>query len=225
MAFVVLVHGFWADGSSWNGVIPELVAAGHTPLAVQLPLTGFADDVAAVRRAAGRAQGPLVLAGHSYGGAVISEAATALPATALVFVAAYALDQGDDVMALSATYPAPGGAAIRPTDDGFLWLDVDAYPDAFCQDVDPAIAAVMARTQGPASVACLSGLTGPAAWHTVPSWYQVSAKDRTISPDAQRWMAERAGATVVEVDAGHAALVSRPRETAELILRAAAGQR
>lgn len=223
MAGIVLVHGFWADGSSWSGVIPRLLSAGHQCVAVQLPLSSFSDDVSAVIRAASRLDGPIVVAGHSYGGVVISEAANAIPsAAALVYIAAYGLDQGDDVNALNERFPpAGGGSAIRPTDDGHLWLDVDGYADAFCADVDPGLASVMARTQGPAALACLTGLTAPPAWKKLPSWYLIAANDRTISPDAQRFMAERMGASATEVASSHAALVSHQEETAGLILQAA----
>ncbi len=224
MAGVILVHGFWADGSSWRGVIPSLVAAGHEPIAVQLPLSTFADDVATVRRAAERISGPLVLAGHSYGDVVISEAAVGTAGvSALAYVSAYAPEFGEDVNEINARFPpASGGAAIRPTEDGHLWLDIGGYRDAFCHDVDAEEAAVMARTQGPASVQCLSGLTQSPAWHDLPCWSLVSTEDRTIAPDAQRFMGERMDATITEVQASHAALVSRPQETAALIAAAAA---
>ena len=224
MTAIILVHGFWADGSSWSSVIPRLLAAGHEPLAVQLPLSDFAADVATVVRAADRVAGPVVLAGHSYGGAVISEAGNHVDrAAALAFVAAYALDAGDDVDDINARFPpAAGGAAIRPTDSGQLWLDVDGYADAFCADVDPAVAAVMARTQGPASFGCLTGLTGPAAWHHIRSRYLVATDDRTISPQAQRWMAERCGASVEELASSHAVPVAHPDATAAFIERACA---
>lgn len=222
MAGIVLVHGFWADGSSWGGVIPRLVAGGHDPIAVQLPLSSFADDVATVRRAAARLEGPIVLAAHSYGGVVISEAAAGLDSVrGLVYVAAYAPELGEDVNALNERFPPASGAAIRPTEDGHLWLDLEGYRDAFCADVDAADAAVMARTQGPASFECLTGLTQAPAWHDQPCWSLIATDDRTIAPDAQRFMAERMNASVTEVAASHAALVSRPAETAEVILAAA----
>lgn len=224
MTSVVLVHGFWADGSSWAGVIPELEAAGYPTIAVQLPLSSFTDDVAAVQRAAARVSGPIVLAGHSYGGVVVSEAGGVIDQVgALAYIAAYGVELGEDVNALNAQFPpASGGAAIRPTDDGHLWLDVASYADAFCHDVDPKVAAVMARTQGPASFACLTGLTAEPAWKRVPSWYLVASADRTISPDAQRMMASRMGATTTEVEASHAVLVSKPSETASVVAAAAA---
>jgi len=224
MAQVVLVHGFWADGSSWSDVAVELDRAGHRVVAVQLPLSSFADDVACVRRALDRAGGPVVLVGHSYGGVVISEAASGRSdVSALVYVSAYGPDKGEDVTALNDTYPPAGaGRAIRPTQDGHLWLDDDLFAPDFAADVEPARARAMALTQGPASVACLTGLTVDPAWKTIPSWFVISTQDRTIAPDAQRFMAQRMGATTVEVEGSHAALVSRPHEIASVIISAAA---
>jgi pimeloyl-ACP methyl ester carboxylesterase len=224
MAKIVLVHGLWADGSSWSGVIAELVGHGHEVTAAQLPLSSFDDDVAAVRRAIARIDGDCVLAGHSYGGVVIGAAAADESSVkALAYIAAYALDVGEDANGINATYPpASQGAAIRATDDGHLWLDVELFADAFAADVDPAVAAVMARTQGPASFACLGPVTTEPAWKDLPSWYLVAGDDRTISPDAQRWMADRMGASVTEVPSSHAVLVAHPAVTATLIEAAAA---
>lgn len=222
MARIILVHGFWADGSSWSGVIPPLVRAGHDVLAVQLPLSSQDDDVATVRRALARGAGPAVLVGHSYGGVVVTRAGTAPDVAALAYVSAYAPDAGEDVAALNDRYPAPGGAAIRPTEDGHLWLDVDGYAGAFAADLPAEQALVMARTQGPASVACLSTFSDEPAWRSRPSTYLVSARDRTISPAAQRFMAARAGSVVTEVDASHAALVAQPAAAVEVILAAVA---
>lgn len=228
MTDVVLVHGFWADGSSWSGVIPTLLDAGHRVTAVQLPLSSQDDDVAATRRALDRHAGPVVLVGHSYGGVVISRAgakpsAGAPKVGALVYVSAYGPDADEDVQELASRFPdAPGGAAIRPTDDGHLWLDVDAFPAAFAADVDPAVARVMATTQGPASVTCLTPLSEAPAWRSLPSWYVVSSNDQVIAPDMQRFMAERMGATTTEVAGSHAALVSHPGAVAQVVLDAAA---
>ncbi len=220
MARIILVHGFWADGSSWAGVIPHLESAGHEVLAVQLPLSSQDDDVATVVRALARGTGPVVLAGHSYGGVVITRAGTAPEVGALAYISAYAPDADEDIAVLNDKYPAPGGAAIRPSEDGHLWLDVEQFADAFAADVDPDRARVMALTQGPASFACLTTFAEAPAWRSKPSTYLVSARDRTINPDAQRFMAERAGATVTEIEASHAALVSQPAATAEVILAA-----
>jgi pimeloyl-ACP methyl ester carboxylesterase len=224
MSRIVLVHGLWADGSSWADVITELVTAGHEVIAAQLPLSSFAEDVETVRRAIHRIGGDCVLAGHSYGGVVIGAAAASEPTVkALAYIAAYALDVGEDANAINAAYPpASQGAAIRPTDDGHLWLDVELFADAFCADVEPARAAVMARAQGPASFACLGAVDSEPAWKTLPSWYLVAGDDRTINPDAQRWMAQRANATVSEIASSHAVLVSHPGPTAAVIAAAAA---
>ncbi len=222
MARIVLVHGFWADGSSWAGVIPHLEAAGHDVLAVQLPLSSQDDDVATVHRALARGTGPAVLAGHSYGGVVITRAGSAPDVAALAYLSAYAPDADEDVNTINAQFPASAGAAIRPTDDGHLWLDADQFPGFFAADVDPGRARVMALSQGPASFACLTTFAEPPAWHSRPSTFLISTQDQVINPDAQRFMADRAGSRVTEVDASHAALVSRPAEAAGVILAAAA---
>lgn len=220
MARIILVHGFWADGSSWAGVVPHLLDAGHDVVAVQLPLSSQDDDVATVQRALARGAGPAVLAGHSYGGVVISRAGTAPDVTALAYVSAYAPDASEDVQAINERFPAAGGAGIRPTDDGHLWFDAALYPDLFAADVDRPRARVMAVTQGPASFACLTPLADAPAWKSRPSTWLLSGDDQVISPDAQRWMAERAGSRISEVAASHCALVSQPEATAASILAA-----
>lgn len=221
MARIILVHGFWADGSSWAGVIPRLLDAGHDVTAVQLPLSSQDDDVATVRRALARGTGPAVLAGHSYGGVVITRAGADPAVGALAYVSAYAPDADEDVQGIGDKYPAPGGAGIRPSEDGHLWFDTASFPELFAGDVDPAVARTMAVTQGPASFACLTTFSEAPAWRSTPSTWLLSADDKVISPDAQRWMAERAGAKVTEVAGSHCALVSHPEETAASITAAA----
>lgn len=222
MATIVLVHGFWADGSSWSGVITELLSAGHRPLAVQLPLSSLADDVATVDRVLARVPGPVILVGHSYGGVVVTAAGNTEKVAALVYVAAYAPERDENVNAINDRYPPSSmGRAIRATDDGHLWLDEALFAEVFAHDVDPQRTAVMAVAQGPASVNCLVELAIEPAWKTKPSRWILPTADATISPDAQRWMAERAGSTVTELTSSHAVLVARPGETAAVIQQAA----
>jgi pimeloyl-ACP methyl ester carboxylesterase len=221
---VLLVHGAWADGSSWGGVIPLVRARGHTVLAVQLSLNSLADDVAHVRQVlADRLQGPTVLVGHSYGGAVISGAATGQAnAVALVYASAFAPDAGEALGALSAQYPpAPLGKHLQPDSRGKLWIDPAKYNEVFCQDVEAMQAGIMAAAQGPLAGAIFGEPAGPAAWHTVPSWYFVSTEDRAIAPDLERFFAGRMGASTIEVASSHASPVSHPGEIAELIFAAA----
>lgn len=226
MANIVLVHGAWADGyGTWAGVIPTLQAADYRVVAAQLPLTSLEDDVSTVRRVLGTLDGPTVLAGHSYGGAVISGAATGAPGVVgLVYAAAFAPDEGEVLQndIIERFDPPPGLAAIRPDAGGFLWLDQDAMPEVFAADVDAGQAALMAATQNPIAARCFGeDKAGPPAWRSLPTWYLISANDRTVDPAAERWMAERMGAETREVSSSHASPVSRPREVAETVLEAA----
>ena len=224
MPSVLLVHGAWADGSSWSRVIPILRERGYTVVAVQLALNSLADDVARVRQVlADRLQGPTVLVGHSYGGAVISGAAAGQPnAIALVYASAFAPDEGESLVDLNNKYPpAPLGEHIQPDSQGKLWIDPTKYNEMFCQDVDATQAGVMAAAQGPLAGAIFGEKAGPAAWHTLPSWYFVSTADRAIAPDLERFMSGRMGASTLEAASSHASPVSHPREIAELIFAAA----
>jgi pimeloyl-ACP methyl ester carboxylesterase len=221
---VLLVHGAWADGSSWGGVIPLLRERGHNAVAVQLSLNSLADDVAHTRQVlVDRLQGPTVLVGHSYGGAVISGAAAGQSnVIALVYASAFAPDEGESLGGLSGRYPAaPLGDHLQPDSRGKLWIDPAKYNEVFCQDVDAMQAGVMAATQGPLAGAIFGEKAGPAAWHTVPSWYFVSTDDRAIAPDLERFMAGRMGASTIEVASSHASPVSHPHEVADLIFAAA----
>lgn len=219
---IILVHGLWADGSSWNGVIRELLddppAGGGSVVAVQLQLSSQDDDVATVHRALDRVGGPAILVGHSYGGTVISAATPHPKVRGLVFASAYVPDAGEDAQTLNAAYPdVAGGAAIRPTEDGHLWLDVDMYPSVFAGDVDGATGAVMARTQGPAAFACLAPMAGEPGWKTLPSWSLISTEDQVIHPDLQRFMSGRHGGPLTEVVSSHASPVSHPADVAALV--------
>ncbi|MGW3285664.1 alpha/beta fold hydrolase [Streptomyces sp. NPDC001002] len=218
---VVLVHGAYADGSSWAKVIPLLQAAGLNVIAVQNPLTSLADDVAATNFALSRVDGPTVLVAHSYGGTVISQAGLDPKVRGLVYVAARAPEAGEDYAALSATFPTPPVNAGIITSGGFKFIGRPAFLRDFANGVPRKEALTLYAAQGPLSTAAPT--TSVAAWHQRPSWYAVSKNDRTIDPDLERFMARRMGATTIEVDAGHLSLVTHPEVISRLILRAAAG--
>jgi pimeloyl-ACP methyl ester carboxylesterase len=218
---VVLVHGAWADGSSWAEVIPYLQAAGLKVTAVQNPLTTIEDSVAATRRALALQDGPTVLAGHSWGGTVVSEAGTDPKVTALVYIAARAPDAGEDFVALAGKYPQPPARAGIEAHDGFTTLSEDAFLKYFANGVEPKLAKTLYAVQWPTAASIFAGRTTAAAWHAKPSWYAVSKDDQTINPDFERFLAKRMNATTIELDAGHLSLVSHPKEVADLILAAA----
>ncbi|QDQ15189.1 alpha/beta fold hydrolase [Streptomyces spectabilis] len=219
---VVLVHGGFVDGSGWQGVYDTLTSDGYKVSVVQNPTLSLAGDVAAVRLVLDALDGPVVLVGHSYGGAVISEAGTHPKVASLVYVAAFAPDKGESVSTLIAD-PPPGAPVppILPPRDGFLFLDRDKFADAFAGDLPAAQAAFMADSQVPWGVDALSGAVVEPAWRVKPSWYLVATDDRMIPPAAQRAMSERTGSQVVEVAASHAVYLSQPAAVAALIRRAA----
>src|SRR6201997_1527795 len=221
---VVLVHGAWADGSSWSKVIPLLQKKSLNVVAAQLPLTSVDADIAVTKNLLAALQGPVVLVGHSYGGVVISGAANGMPnVTGLVYLAAFALDEGESLDGLSKQGPAPAGAAaVRPPDDhGFLWIDRDGFAKAFAADVDPTEARVMAAVQKPLSVDSFTAKSGPPAWKALPSWYMVATDDQMIPPPAEGFMAKSIRAVGPKVASSHAAMVSHPKEVADLITLAA----
>jgi pimeloyl-ACP methyl ester carboxylesterase len=219
---IVLVHGLYADGSSWSECILRLQAAGMNVTAVQNPLTSFANDVAATRRALAMQSGPTVLVAHSYGGMVISEAGVAPNVSAVVYIAARAPDAGEDYTALAKRFPAPPASAGLVTFDGFSHLSEDAFLNDFANGVDPVKARELYAVQAPNVAAFPStARTTVAAWRSQPSWYAVSKQDRTINPDLERFMAARMKATTIEIDSGHLSLVSHPQEVSALILQAA----
>jgi pimeloyl-ACP methyl ester carboxylesterase len=221
---VVLVHGGFVDGSGWQGVHGELTRRGYNVTVVQNPTTSLADDVAVTRRALAAQNGPSVLVGHSYGGVVITEAGNDPNVVGLVYVAAFAPDEGESVAALIKD-PPPGAAVppILPPQDGFLFLDKAKFAESFAADVAPDEAAFMADSQVPWGVDALTGAVSKAAWKTKPSTYVVATEDRMIPPPAQRGMAARASARVVDVKASHALYVSQPTAIASAIQQAAEG--
>src|ERR1700738_2419505 len=221
---VVLVHGAWADGSSWAEVIPYLQAAGLKVTAVQNPRPSLEDSVAPTRRALALQDGPTVLVAHSWGGTVISETGTDPKVSALVYVAARAPDAREDFVALSEKYPSGPVRAGVQVHDGFTRLAEESFLKYCANGVEAKKAEVLYAVQEPTAATLFTGRTTAAAWHTKPSWYAVSKLDQTINPDLERFLAKRMNATTVELEAGHLSLVSHPKQSADL-LRAAAGQK
>jgi pimeloyl-ACP methyl ester carboxylesterase len=222
---VVLVHGLYADGSSWAKVIPLLQAQGLHVTAVQNPTTSLADDVAAVKRVLALQDGPTLLVAHSYGGMVISEAGVDPKVTGLVYIAARGPDAGEDYPALAKTFAAaPAGAGLKWEADGFGALSEPAFLKDFAGDLPAAEARVYYAVQQRMGKPIAQAKTTVAAWRQKPSWYAVSTQDRTINPDLQRFMAKRMGATTIELPSSHVSLLSHPREVADLIIEAAAGK-
>ena len=217
---VVLVHGAYADGSCWSEVIGRLQRVGVKATAVQNPLTSLADDVAATRRILALQDGPTVLVAHSWGGMVITEAGVDPKVTALVYVAARAPDAGEDYTALAAKFPTPPASAGLVKSGGFAQLSEEAFLRDFAGDIEPAKARILYAVQGRVSDTLFSAKTTQAAWRSKPSWYAVSTEDRTISPDLERFMANRMKARTIEVQASHLSLISHPDEITNLILNA-----
>jgi pimeloyl-ACP methyl ester carboxylesterase len=218
---VVLVHGLYADGSSWLEVIPHLQRAGLKVTAVQNPLRSIAEDAAATRRILALQNGPTVLVGHSFAGTIISEVGMDPIVSALVYVAARAPDADEDFGALAAQFPKPPASAGVVKANGFFWLSEAAFLQDFAGDLEPARARALYAIQGPGADALASGKTTAAAWRHKPCWYQVSTNDRTISPELERFLAKRMKATTIELASSHLSLLSHPREIADLILSAA----
>lgn len=226
LASIVLVHGGFVDGSGWLGVYQQLRKDGYDVTVVQNPTTSLADDVAFTRLAIAEQKTPVILVGHSYGGAVITEAGNDPKVAGLVYITAFAPDAGESVSSLIAN-PPPGAPVppILPPQDGFLMLDKAKFQASFAADVDPQTARFMADSQVPWGMAALQGAVTSPAWKSKPSWYLVAGDDRMIPPPAQRDMARRAGATIKEAGGSHAVYVSNPDAVAKWIEQAAAAVR
>lgn len=220
---VVLVHAAWADGSSWNKVTGELQRNGFKVVAAQIPLTSFTDDVAALKKVLLRQKGPVVLAGHSYGGAVITAAATGdANVKGLVYVAAVAPDEGETVGdVFHRVPPHPSAPKLQPDADGFIWLTVDAFRSAVAPNASASETALMAATQKPIALKCLGEpMTNP-AWREKPTWFLIAEKDLMVSPETQRFTAARMKSNVVSLPVDHTPLASKPDAVADLIIGAA----
>ena len=221
---VVLVHGGFVDGSGWKGVYDHLTNDGHSVAVVQNPTLSLEGDAATTKRTIEAQSDPVILVGHSYGGAVITEAGTHPNVVALVYIAAFVPDKGESVNTLIAGFPTDGPQPpILPPQDGFLFLDREKFHASFAGDLSDEEAAFMADSQVPWGVEALGGIISAPAWRTKPSWYLVATEDRMIPPDAQRAMSKRAGSTVVEVRGSHSVYVSQPQDVAAIIAKAAEG--
>ncbi|MRW90214.1 alpha/beta fold hydrolase [Duganella sp. FT80W] len=219
---IVLVHGAFADGSSWDKVIPILQKQGYKVVAVQNPLTSLADDVAATQRVIDAQSGKVVLVGHSWGGTVITQAGAGDKVKALVYVAAFAPSEGEVTANLGKDYAVPPGIATLQADaSGYLWLPADSVAKNFAQDVDPATSALIAATQGPIAAKAFGEATTVAAWKTKANYYIVSSKDRMIAPELEQAFAKKINATTTTLPTSHVPMVSQPAKVAAVILAAA----
>jgi len=220
---ILLIHGAFADGSSWSAVIEDLQAKGYDVTAPQFPLTSLADDVARLRQALAWLDGPTVVAGHSYGGQIMTALGDDAPDVAgLVYIAAFGLDEGESIAALGANGPQPAATANLIVDEkGFGRLPQDDFIEHFASDVDPAKAKVMHAAQQPLVVSAFEDVMGAPAWKSIPCWFLVSANDEAIDPDAERMFAKRMEAETVEVQSSHVSMVSHPEVVAKLIDSAA----
>jgi pimeloyl-ACP methyl ester carboxylesterase len=215
---IVLVHGAWADGTGWQSIIPRLQRDGYKVIAVQNPLTSLADDVATTKRVIDAQSGPVVVVGHSYGGAVMTGAAAGNPnVKALVYIAAFAPAAGEPLGALLGTYPNDLPSAFIPDSAGFVYLDPAKFRDFFAADLPAKQAAVMAATQKPANGHIFEESVEAAAWETIPAWALVSTEDKTLHPDKIRFYAERMGATTSEIKSSHVSFISHPNAVINLI--------
>jgi pimeloyl-ACP methyl ester carboxylesterase len=221
---IVLVHGAWADGSCWSGVIERLQADGYTVTAPQFPETSLADDVARLRQVLNRQGGPTVVAGHSYGGQIMTALSEDAPnVVGLVYIAAFGLDEGESIGGLLAQGgpPTPALAHLDIDKQGFAWLPEDDFVGHFAADVEPVAARVMYAVQQPLAASTLQDVMGVPAWKSHPTWFLVATNDEAIPPDAERLFAQRMGAVTVEVPSSHVAMVSHPDDVSQLIRAAA----
>ena len=221
---IVLVHGAFADGSSWARLIPLLERDGYYVIAVQNPLSSLSADIETTKRVIDAQTGPMVVVGHSYGGAVITGAAAGnANVKALVYLEAFAPEAGEPVGKFGDQYPAPLSKALKPDAAGFLYVDRAQFHSDFCADVSRAEARVMAATQKPLNSSVFKATVDDAAWKTIPSWYLVSQEDKAINPNLERFYAKRMGAKTTEIKASHVSFISHPAVVARLIERAARG--
>jgi pimeloyl-ACP methyl ester carboxylesterase len=221
---IVLVHGAWADGSSWSAVIEQLQAEGYSVTAPQFQMTRLADDVDRLRHVLSRQNGPTLVAGHSYGGQIITALGTDAPnVVGLVYIAAFGLDEGESIGALLEQAPAgPALAHLDVDERGFAWLPEEDFVKHFAADVDPVRAEVMFAVQQPLHWSALGEVMGVPAWKSLPTWFLIADGDQAIPPDAQRQFAPRMGATTVEVATNHVAMVSHPDDVLQLVKEAVA---
>jgi pimeloyl-ACP methyl ester carboxylesterase len=220
---IVLIHGAWADGSCWSGVIERLQAEGFHVRAPQFPLTSLADDVARLRQVLAFQEGPTIVVGHSYGGQIITALGDDAPnVVGLVYIAAFGLDEGESLGALLSQGPVTAALEHMFTDSrGYGWLSEDDFVNHFAADVDPTHARVLYSVQQPLASSAFTDVMGTPAWKSLPSWYLVATNDEAIPPDAERQFASRMGATTVEIPSSHVAMVSHPGDVAELVEKAA----
>ena len=220
---IVLVHGAWADGSSWSAVVQQLQADGYNVTAPQFPESSLADDVARLRQVLDRQDGPTVVAAHSYGGQIMTALGTDAPnVVALVYIAAFGLDEGESIGGLLAGgTPTPALAHLDIDKQGFAWLPEDDFMNHFAADIDPVKARGMYAVQQPVAASAFEDVMGVPAWKSLPSWFLVADGDQAIPPDAERQFAKRMGATTVEVATNHVAMVSHPDDVVQLIETAA----
>jgi pimeloyl-ACP methyl ester carboxylesterase len=220
---IILVHGFWGGAAHWAKVISRLRALGYASIyAVENPLTSLADDAERTRKMIAQQSGPVLLVGHSYGGAVITQAGNQPNVVGLVYIAAFAPDDGESPGSVSAAHPASGGANLSVDSDGYLWLAQDKFHESFCQDLTKDEALVMAVTQKAPLASTFGDAISNPAWKHKPSWYQISSSDHMIDPENQKAMSAKLGARkIITLDSGHASLASRPDEVTVLIDEAA----
>ena len=220
---IVLVHGAFADGSGWEAVYNVLVAKGYKVSVVANPNTSLDNDVAATKLVLDRQDGPAILVGHSYGGAIITEAGNHPKVAGLVYVSAFVPDEGESLLSLLQAGPPNPSSGILPPVDGYVWYDKAKFHQGFCADLSKEKAAFMADSQVPVSASVFANTIKQAAWKTKRSWYVVATEDHTIPPDAERFMAKRAGSAVTEIKGSHVVFISQPKAVAEVIVKAANG--
>jgi pimeloyl-ACP methyl ester carboxylesterase len=220
---IVLVHGAWADGSSWSKVLPLLQAKGFHAVAVQNPLSSIADDVASTNRLINAQDGPVLLVGHSYGGAVITEAGNNPKVRGMVYVAAFAPEEGETLGGMAAQYPTPPAySEFRQVEDGYLVLTEKGVSESFAQDLSPAEKSLVFAVQGATQGAILATPIKKAAWHSKPSWFVIASNDRTIAPEQEIDTAKRMGAKTLTVPTSHLAMLAQPEKVADFVIEAAA---